>query len=879
MLQRSAYLIVILAFVLNLQSISAIPTSTNATEPGSGEIKGRLVDIQGKGISGVTLELRMDTKPIPLRESMEFSTADFLPAAVTHSDADGHFVYKQLPGLYYLLLIVSDDYVRTSGKWGHLGNGQAYDLGEIRLLNDASLGGRLVTQVTKKPIAGALLSLRLRSPRMVIPSYDVTAAQSQTTMTDENGSFLFDGLYPSERYELEASPPNHKPVKMNVDAGKLDYLIRFKPGAEIKGKVLNDSTGEPLGGIKVILLPYMQSGKKFNMHYQAAEGYELHDYSDKDGNFKFSGLQEGIWTLTSYSERLGLVLRGESIIIDLKEFDHNQKFELRLGPGSVITGIVTDEKTKKPLANAEVHYHGPMYQHSGLYSRSIKCHKALTDQEGRYRVANLGEGRYKYFVKTPGYMKEEKKLGFAINYESGKQYTHDIKLMFLLGVSGIVRNKETGFPVPDVKLTLSGTLRENGGEGSIGNGPSVKTDRDGKFAFENFGSLQKRCYVAYYLKVDAPGYASLISTPIAAGSDEVEIMLVSGGVISNHVVDAKKESKRLTFSERARIKERRFNKRLGRTGNSPANNLGKPSVDTAYKGPKYTIKGKVCDKNNKARSDVFILLEKVRQSGPIASGGPDPDGRFAFGGLIPGYYLIMVQERPQGDGQFSLSPNNCFKKPVHIQDADVTDIVIKLESEKKCTIIGKVINSKGEPWKGGVRVYTHDKGRSGSQHPANGQPVDPFGRFKIDNIPPGSRKTVLAQTFDWSSSQRSAVFAIEPGEVKKDFVITLDWEAVIEGHNKRKDGKPLEGLMTIFAMRQTEKGLEEIRRSNSRGSSIGHYILNGLPPGPLKIYDHAGNFLKDVDLKPGQRIKDLDFEFESFPKRIMIHRWEVMKKK
>ncbi|MCB9897433.1 MAG: carboxypeptidase regulatory-like domain-containing protein [Planctomycetes bacterium] len=129
------------------------------------------------------------------------------------------------------------------------------DLGEIVLANGGMLSGRVAT-AGGQPIEGATILLRPGDhslPRGVDTAYrdsqlvtnSSTGSIQQSTTSDENGEFSFEGVGLSA-YSVIASKKGFDPQQQTITPGEGPVRLTLDPEALVALMVLDDATGEPL---------------------------------------------------------------------------------------------------------------------------------------------------------------------------------------------------------------------------------------------------------------------------------------------------------------------------------------------------------------------------------------------------------------------------------------------------------------------------------------------------------------------------------------------------------------------------------------------------------------------------------------------------------
>lgn len=220
---------------------------------------------------------------------------------------------------------------------------------------DLVLEGQVIDD-TEDPVAGALVTLRT-TPR-------------RTVKTGEDGSFSFDKLI-GRTYTLVAQSDTGAggPVAARLTADSEPVILRLRPAASVRVRVLDELNNEPVSGADVELRGVMR---------QRAT-------TDADGIATLSGLPRGFYQLAASASSYAASF--ERLRVPSGDAALNQ--EVRLRAGAPVTGRVLD-KQGQPLAQARVVYRqgsaGWRQQADGRYDA------VLTDAQGNFRFPALSAG-------------------------------------------------------------------------------------------------------------------------------------------------------------------------------------------------------------------------------------------------------------------------------------------------------------------------------------------------------------------------------------------------------------------------------------------------------------------------------------------------------
>jgi len=279
----------------------------------------------------------------------------------------------------------------------------------------ASIGGRVT--VGGAPAANVLVTVAEADPRSQGALFGVESPQgvSIEVRTGSDGRYRITGLTEgayviralSKAYVLSKSPFGVDAFRtVTVDEGELrdEVDIALVRGGVITGRVI-DAEGRPVIGTEVRLFSVDEKGRpkeELDSHYGHNE-WMLQ--TDDRGVYRIYGLTAGRYILGAGGEwASGLVRRkssetfhpdatdrNQAKIIEVKDGAEVADIDIRLGAGEdtyAAAGRVVDAVTGQPLPRVSV----LCMEAPGEGTRIGR--PAATDDEGRFRCANLAPGRY-----------------------------------------------------------------------------------------------------------------------------------------------------------------------------------------------------------------------------------------------------------------------------------------------------------------------------------------------------------------------------------------------------------------------------------------------------------------------------------------------------
>lgn len=314
---------------------------------------------------------------------------------------------------------------------------------ENRPVGDCSLSGRVVSAVTGEPVGNATVYL------FYVGTHDPIFIK-----TAGDGSFSFDDI-PSGQYGLRViktagfqnavyDPEENATGGVGffsmVEGEKRSGIVfKLEPACSISGRVLGED-GQAITGNDIEVLVWKARG-------DTTEGlarYELEGQSpvDPDGSYSLDGLSGAPvyvmaidWMSDENDESLppcyypGTVSREDATLVDFNKGSARGNIDIQwIRKGSVILeGVVSDEATGAPVANAlvTVHHTDMLFDYISVY----------TDEAGQYRVDSLGGGEFMVHIdaKPWGYVRTRQPVAL----ESGKNARLDFTLRPAAAISGI----------------------------------------------------------------------------------------------------------------------------------------------------------------------------------------------------------------------------------------------------------------------------------------------------------------------------------------------------------------------------------------------------------------------------------------------------------
>ena len=386
----------------------------------------------GAGIAGTVVD---EATGEPLPASVSLYREDGSLVGFSSTDIDGAYRIDGLaPGIYRL---------GASGSLhvDELYGGQPCELLECDLSSGTTvevLADSLTSDVSfALARAGSVSGTVSAVTGQPLPAVNVAVFQGTRlisgSFTDANGDFRADGLAPglyhvrtstSGRYLDQvngAHPCPHacdfsaiEPVAIELGGETTGVDFELAEGSELSGRVFDEQTGHRLPRVMVHLFDRYGLPLTFT-------------FSNERGVYRFTGLAAGAYRVAVYGAygyvgesyggaacpyELCDVTAGSPVRIGVSS--HRARVDLRLIRGGTVKGTVTDAGSGQPLGGVEVAAHACS---GDLLTR------ALSDQNGHYRIRGIPLGLFFFTVSAGGYVAEETGAAgsdFGCEVESGR---------------------------------------------------------------------------------------------------------------------------------------------------------------------------------------------------------------------------------------------------------------------------------------------------------------------------------------------------------------------------------------------------------------------------------------------------------------------------
>ncbi|MBI4556045.1 MAG: carboxypeptidase regulatory-like domain-containing protein, partial [Candidatus Hydrogenedentes bacterium] len=441
---------------------------------GSGTISGYVLDWEARPVAGLEATASRASETggsVVSRRSGGSASFPTEPPAVTQSattSEDGAFDITSLPwGSYFVFVcgngIAASATTMLSPKWPH----QSL----ILTLEAAGALGGTVEDADGDTVSGAwLMPLKHDGEEL-----DYAEMQGLGLLTESEGSFLFVSLAHSA-WEFVVKAPGFAPlVTQAISVDTLDAKVVLSRGSPVSGRVVLESDGSPVAGIKVVA--------------EAGAGPEASEYTrtDKNGDFLIAALAPGRYFLFTTGAKF-VPIKGP-VEIKVPTDRPLNSLEIRVTEGGSVAGRVFDADTGEGIGGVNV-------LARALQGRLPRQAQPATDSSGRYQLDGLLPGSYTItplFVNALGYdsdsmAESESRKTVSVSLGAAIEGV-DFFVRRDLTVTGAVVDSE-GRPLPgaDVSERLASGPRS----GLINH---TRSDKDGGFLFAGF-SVRDEVYLS-----------------------------------------------------------------------------------------------------------------------------------------------------------------------------------------------------------------------------------------------------------------------------------------------------------------------------------------------------------------------------------------------
>lgn len=358
-------------------------------------------------------------------------------------------------------------------------NVAAGDIANVAMIlaHPAAVRGRVVDGASRKGIGGAWVEFHNTERQ------DRTGwVEPRRVVTGEDGYFAVNDL-PEARYGVSVGAQSYANQDYwqtrrfaDLTAGSEKDLgdIALNQTVSIKGRVLDAQTKKPL---KATVSAEKKSSGRWGGGSQPAQSAE-------DGTFTITGVEPGPWEVSAQAEGYA----KSSVEVTVAAGENANAGDILLGPGVAISGRVVDS-ARRPKPGVEVVLSEVMDAGPFFGGWPNERSRTKTDEEGRFRLSGLSEGKWQLGVTVEGFAP-------LVHPFEIKDAPLEVELVLLVGgsVRGVVRDARGGAVENATVMMLAHgspghelykvTGQFERGLG-LGNNPTAETDASGQFTFSH----------------------------------------------------------------------------------------------------------------------------------------------------------------------------------------------------------------------------------------------------------------------------------------------------------------------------------------------------------------------------------------------------------
>ena len=586
--------------------------------------------------------------------------------------------------------------------------------------------------------------------------------------TGPDGTFLLEGLKAGESYDLQLlggqALGGLGPSKKGIVAPAENVELTVAGSGRIEGVAVDGKTGQPLTSFEVFFQPDrgFGGGRVMRIARRGGGGFpggagEPVQVEGADGRFALEDVPAGKWQVIVAAKGYQ---NGNAGGVVVEEATTTDGVEVRVPPGSVLKGHVTDAKSGRGVAEARVTVSGD----SGPLFPALDPGGLVTDVDGRFEAEGLALGKVTVSVEHPDYSERTETIELK---EGGS--TVEIALSRGNSLGGIVLS-ESRQPMPGAEVALNGAGAAGRG---FGGGDSAATDASGRFRFDHLSPGR------YTLTASVPGQTTEpVEAVLTSGDSKEDVALVlAGGATIRGLVSGLSDTQRAGVNVSAGGPQQYWSSaRTGADGRfelagAPAGTISlRATAGDFLGGSTRSASGSVTIADGQKEVDAEIVFDgngtlsgRVTRGGQgvsgsgvsvgggrggsAASGRTDDGGSYRIEGITPGDYTANVQPAP-GSGGRGVS------KAVKIDGETYLDFEIPV-----ARLSGIVVDGSTKQPLADARVTASLDGGTGSR-PGNAT-TDTNGRFFVDDVDVGSYTLTLRRTGYQEAS--STVSATEAG--------------------------------------------------------------------------------------------------------------------
>lgn len=712
-------------------------------------VTGSVKDLDGNPIAGVEVALSQSrvVRSSSGGRMMQMRFGGVSEIAPAKSGPDGRFEVKGVPAGDFALTAKGPGWATETVDPLKLVRDTRPDPVDVVLSPGAAISG-VVLRKTGGGAEGYLLMVR-PSGR---PGVGGGGLDPGRMPTGPDGAFLLDGLKAGETYDLQLFRTGggfgQGPSKKGIAAPAAGVEFVVEGTGRIEGSAVDGRTGQALTAFEVSYQAerggfggVMRLGRRSGA-WSGGES-EAVPVEAPDGRFALEDVPAGKWqvVVTAKGYQVG---RAAGVVVE--EATTTEGVEIRVPPGSVLKGRVTDARTGKGVPEAQVGVRSETGAPAGGAFGSGS--DIVTDVDGRFEVEGLAPGKVTVSVQHADYTDRTESVELK---EGGSSV--EVALSRGSSLGGVVLS-ETRQPMPGAEVSLGGAGASGRG---FGGGESTATDASGRFRFDHLSAGR------YTLSATVPGQSTEPVEAILVGVESKEdvTLVLAGGATIRGVVSGLPDASRAGVNVNASgPKDYWASARTGADGRfeltgAPAGTISlRATAGDLLSRSTRSAHGSVTIAEGQREAEAEVVFEgngalygRVSRGGqPVAdarvfvggrsgsaggSGRTDESGAYRVEGLEPGDYNVSVQ--PGSGGGRAVS------KEVRIDGEASADFELPMAS-----LFGFVVDGATKQPLADARVTAVPDGNAAGR--TGYATTDSNGRFAVEDVEPGAYTLTLRRS-------------------------------------------------------------------------------------------------------------------------------------
>jgi len=517
----------------------------------------------------------------------------------TFSETDGTYKLEGLPGGFYYVYAEKPGYAReyyddapdrAHATIVEVQEGATVEDIDFSLEVRSAIVGFVFSEADTTPVQGAIVCAQ--------PIWESPGTHARRAATDANGRYILPvrpGWYIvsatakgflKEYYDDADSVQDATPVEVVEGQHTRDVNFYLTPLAVISGTVVDQETGEPIFGARVIAFPEAYFARPYIAFTDSNGVYEIKNV--RPGTYLIKATAEGY--LPEFYEEAPDRQSATPVVVEAGDVITGIDFTLT--KGGAISGVVLSELTTEPIPRAVV---------TAICLDYSFQKWAFSDSTGHYRITGLPAGNYIVMANARGYAPEyydnvpTPDLATPVEVTPPDEVTDiNFTLMPIVsptgGIAGTVTSEFTDMPIPGAWV-IAIPLRP-------GRLHLTRTGPNGNYLLLGLKTG------AYYVLAWAPGFMAEFYDNAHNWQDADPVR-----------VEAPNITQGIDFS----LTPRRI-------------------------GP-YTIRGRVVSRGDGRPLEEALVFAQEHRSGEMAGfATTDNRGRFEISGVPPGQYRVFAMK-------------------------------------------------------------------------------------------------------------------------------------------------------------------------------------------------------------------------------------------